>query len=90
LTNKRHSIDGDCETRIATSSGHCTPRAARRSRLKLRRIIGRSKAFQIEESSPSYLYLAVGFNADSVIGRIVKALLTTKVPPGRLDGDVTE
>jgi hypothetical protein len=78
------------ETRISTSSGRCTPRAARRRRLKLRRIVGHSKAIQIEDSSPSYLYSAVGLIADSIIDRIVKALLTTKVPLGRLDGDVPQ
>ena len=32
----------------------------------------------------------VGFNADSVIDRISKTLLTAKIPLGRLDGDVAQ
>jgi len=32
----------------------------------------------------------VGFNADSVIDRVSKTLLTAKIPLGRLDGDVAQ
>src|SRR4249920_2258231 len=33
---------------------------------------------------------AVGFNADPVIDRVSKMLLTAKIPLGRLDGDVSQ